>query len=304
MTLKYLCYLLLLAIIWGSSFSFIKVATHDFGSIPLAVIRIFLAAIFLIMVTLLIGREKTCFKLLISKQHRIHLLFSGLLGQLLPFILYAQAEQTISASIASILNATTPFWTAIIAYVWLKKQASFMQIFGMLLGFIGVAILITTPVESLNSSNIISLHYSRVDQILGAMLTLFATLCYGYGANYLQTFLHKPHPLDVATNSTIYATIIGIPFAIFFWPESAISRESWQSALLLGVVCTGLAFILFFNIISHMGANFAVSVTFLIPIFGVLWGVVYLNETINTIMIVSMIIILIGVVLSNFKQKE
>ncbi len=289
---KYFLYLIVLAAIWGLSFSFIKIASPEFGSFALAFMRIALAAIFLLVVSAAIGQGKTLFLLMIKPGLRWHFLVSGLLGQLFPFILYAKAELTISASTAAILNATTPIWAAIIAYFWLKKHFSLIQILGIIISFIGVSILVSDSSSPTDTTN---------DGLIGAAAILLATFFYGYGSNYLKKYLNDIHPLQVATASTVYAAIAGLPLALYFWPAEAISTQAWNATLLLGLLCTGFAFIIFFELISKVDATSAVSVTFLIPIFGVFWGVSYLNETLSMTMIASMIIILIGVIMSNMR---
>lgn len=285
----------MLAAIWGLSFSFIKIASPEFGSFALAFMRIILAAIFLFAVIVISGQTNTLIALLFKSELRWHLFISGLLGQLLPFILFAKAELTISASSASILNATTPIWSVIVAYVWLKTHVSLLKLLGIILSFIGVSILVGYTSVSDNNSNA---------SILGSGAILLATFCYAYGSNYLKKYLNQTPPLQVATASTIYAAFTGLPLAIYTWPTTEISVQAWHATLLLGFLCTGLAFILFFELIAKVDATSAVSVTFLIPIFGVLWGINYLDEQITITTIIAMLVILAGVVMSNFPQRK
>ena len=294
---KYFLYLVFLAAIWGLSFSFIKIATPEFGSFALAFMRIILAALFLIFVSILMGQGKVLLKIMLQKDKRWHWLISGLVGQLFPFILYAKAELTISASTASILNATTPIWAAVVAFFWLNKKFSLIQVLGIVISFIGVSILVSNT--SLNAS----IDYNQ-SSLMGSGAILLATFFYGYGSNYLKRYLNDIPPLQVATASTIYAAIAGLPLALYFWPSTPISTQAWSATLLLGILCTGFAFIIFFELISKVDATSAVSVTFLIPIFGVFWGVSYLNESLTTTMLVSMTVILIGVIMSNLPPKK
>ena len=288
----------MLAAIWGLSFSFIKIASPEFGAFALAFVRIVLAAIFLLLVIMFLGQTNALAKLLFMPGLRWYLFISGLLGQLLPFILFAKAELTISASTASILSATTPIWSAIIAYFWLKIRLSLLQLLGIILSFIGVSILVAHT----NYTN--SIDHNLNAGLLGSIAILLATFCYAYGSNYLKKYLNQTPPLQVATASTIYAAIAGLPLAVYTWPATEISSQAWQATLLLGILCTGFAFIIFFELIANVDATSAVSVTFLIPIFGVLWGINYLGEQVNITMIAAMLVILIGVVMSNFLTKD
>jgi len=166
---------------------------------------------------------------------------------------------------------------------------------GIILSFIGVSILVGYTSVSDNNSNA---------SILGSGAILLATFCYAYGSNYLKKYLNQTPPLQVATASTIYAAFTGLPLAIYTWPTTEISVQAWHATLLLGFLCTGLAFILFFELIAKFDATSAVSVTFLIPIFGVLWGINYLDEQITITTIIAMLVILAGVVMSNFPQRK
>ena len=296
MKAKYFLYLIVLAAVWGLSFSFIKIASPEFGSFALAFMRIVLAALFLLFVIFITRQSRSLFKLIFKPGLRWHLLASGLLGQLFPFILFAKAELTISANAASILNATTPIWSAIVAFFWLKKHFSLIQLCGIIISFFGVSILVSYPGETSGNNS--------VNSLVGPIAILLATFFYGFGSNYLKKYLNDIPPLQVATASTFYAAIAGLPLALYFWPENSISVSAWNATLLLGILCTGFAFIIFFELISKVDATSAVSVTFLIPIFGVFWGSSYLGESLSSTMIISMIIILIGVVMSNLPNKK
>ena len=291
MSLNHFYLLVILAAIWGSSFTFIKLTISDFGAIPLMSVRIGIAALFLIIVS--IARKRShilSIRFLIQNKLLWTLTIAGIVGQVIPFVLIAFAENKVSAGNASIINATTPFWSAAIAFVWLKKQLTLWQIIGMIIGFFGVFYLINSLSGASNISQ---------TTLLYSLVILVATFAYGYGANYLKRYLNDAHPLDVATGSTVTAALVSIPFALWSWPNNTISNDAWLSILTLGIVCTGIAHLLFFYLISKVDATFAVSVTFLIPIFGVLWGWLFLEETVNATTFIAISMIMIGIILSN-----
>ena len=267
-SVEYFLMIFLLAAIWGLSFSFIKISAADFGSFALAFIRIFFAAIFIAVVILLMGEIKKQWQYLTQPTLIKHFFLSGLFGQLIPFALYAKAELSISASMASILNATTPIWSVIIATLWLKNRFTIIQVMGISLSFLGVVILVI-------SSNTNS-EFTFQSSLFGMLAIIIATFCYGLGSNYIKHFMNDIPSLHLACGSTIYACISGLPLAILFWPETTISTEAWKAAALLGFLCSGAAFVIFFKLISKYDATSAVSVTFLIPVFGVLSGITLL----------------------------
>jgi len=286
MNLKYSIYLIVLAAIWGLSFTFVKIATFDFGPFPLGMLRIAIAAVLLIIFCCITGKLKSTIALLLDKKNALHLIIIGVLGQLIPFTLYVVAEQSISASNASILNATTPIWTAIIAVLWLKKSFNLTQLLGIILGFIGVFVLVNDG--QTQSTNIA---YFSVFAIL------LATFCYALDVNYINKFLPNVAPIEMATVSTIYAALLGLPLAIIYWPTSPISPEAWKAAIMLGVLCTGIASIIFFILIANIEGTMASSVTFLIPVFGVFWGMTLLDEQLTLHMVIAIAVIISSIAL-------
>ena len=293
MSLNHFYLLVILAAIWGSSFTFIKLTINDFGAIPLMSARIGIAALFLIAVSIVRKRNHILsISYLIQNKLLWGFAVSGIVGQTIPFALIAFAQHEVSAGNASIINATTPFWSAIIAFVWFKKQLTFWQMLGMAIGFLGVFYLLN-PLTSHPEST------TNQSTFLYSLIILVATFAYGYAANYLKRYLNDLHSLDVATGSTVAAALTSIPLALWFWPNDPISTDAWLSMLMLGMLCTGVAYLLFFYLISKVDATSAVSVTFLVPVFGVLWGWLFLDEKINITTLVAISMIMVGIVLSN-----
>ena len=276
--------LLFLAAIWGASFLFMRVGAPEFGPVPLIALRVGIAALVLLPVM----RSAAARSHMRSKAWP--LLVVGVANSALPFSLFAYSTLHVSAGFDSILNATTPLWTGLIAFLWLKAPMSRAQALGMLVGMIGVITLVWDKIgEGLPS----------VWLAIGAVL--LATLSYGFAINYSKTRLAGVPPFVVAFGSQFFATLVLLPLAICYWPTAAVSATAWYAVLALGVVCTGVAYAIFYRLLEHAGAAYAASVTFLIPIFGVIWGALFLHEQVTVTMLLGCLIVLFGTALATGK---
>ncbi|GAA0854673.1 DMT family transporter [Aliiglaciecola litoralis] len=270
--------LILLGAIWGASFLFMRAATPEFGAIGLVIVRTGVAALCLLPL-LLLSR-----KLNVVKLHWRPILFVGLVNTAIPFCLFSYSTVLLGAGLASILNATAPIFGALVAFFWLKDRLSSLAVFGLVLGFSGVAV--------------ISLVRSGVDvyaSLVPVAAALMSTCAYGIAACYVKQYLSGVNTLAVATGSQVFATVILAPFAFWFWPTHPPSIEAWTQAIVLGVACTGFAYILYFRLIANIGAPKAITVAYIVPVFGVLWGVIFLGEVITPLMILGAALILLGV---------
>jgi drug/metabolite transporter (DMT)-like permease len=281
--------LLLLAAIWGASFMFMRVGSPEFGPIFFATLRTGIAAIFLI-ICLVLFKETNALK---GRWRDIFVV--GALNTAIPFTLFSFATLTLTAGTASVLNATAPMFSAIVAYIWLKDKLSLSAMFGLVIGFFGVYLLVSDNLHFDIETTGKSLENNALLPTLAAML---AALCYGISANYTKKNLSTIKPLALAAGSQIAATAMLLPLSLFFIPETLPSANAIWSVLLIGVVCTGVAYILFFRLIAQLGPAKAISVTYLIPAFGILWGALFLGETISLMMLLGGGIILLGVALT------
>lgn len=273
--------LLVLGAIWGASFLFMRVAAPEFGAIPLIAARVGIAAAFLIPV---LGRRGGLPQLYRSAA-RLTLL--GAMNSAIPFSLFAYAVLSITAGFASVLNATAPLFGALVAFVWLRDRPSPLRIAGLVVGFAGVLVLVWGRLAA------------RGDGGGTAVLAgLSAAVLYGISANYTKKNLSDVDPFVIATGSLIAATVLLLPLAYFYWPDTSPSRVSWMSAALLGVICTGIAYILYFGLLSRIGPAKTLAVTYLIPAFGVLWGHLLLSEPVTPSMVVGCAVILAGTTLA------
>lgn len=273
--------LVLLAALWGASFLFMRVAVPEFGPVAVAALRVLIAAVIL---TLLLAAGGRLGELAADA---LPLCVVGVLNAALPFSLFAFATLSLTAGFASILNATAPFFSAIVAFAWLRERLARLQVAGLLLGFGGVLVLLWGKTASSGDAT-------------GTAVTacLLATLSYGIAANYARTRLARASPLAIATGSQIAAALCLLPLALWHLPAGMPAPDAWLAVAALGVLSTGLAFILYFRLVTHAGATRAMSVTFLIPVFGMLWGMLALDETVTLNMFSGTAIILLGTALT------
>ena len=263
---------LLLAAIWGSSFLFMRIGTVEFGPLPTAAVRVTIAALFLLPLVWLRNL------LPVLRQNWKRVLFIGLLNSGIPFACFSFALLSISTGLSAILNATVPMFGALIAWVWLKDKPTASRILGLVIGFAGVALLAWD--QSTFKPNA-----SGVAPGWAVLACLLAGVCYGISASYTKRFLSGLPPLVTAAGSQIGATLgLALP-ALWLWPARMPGASAWLALLAVGVVCTGIAYILFFRLIENAGPARALSVTFVVPVFAVLYGVLFLGESVTPWMV-------------------
>lgn len=278
MKLSDLFELVSLGAIWGLSFLFMRTATPEFGAIPLVEARTAIAALFLLPLVLL----RKQFAVLVK--HWLPILVVGLTNTAIPFCLFSYATVELGAGFGSILNATAPMFGAVVAYVWLKDQLSGWAVGGLVIGFVGVGI--------------ISIARSGLTGDLALMpllAALTATFFYGLAACYTKRKLVGVNTLAIATGSQVFASLALLPLAIVTWPETAPGHEAWSQVIVLGIVCTAIAYVMYFRLISNIGAAKAITVAYLVPVFGVVWGMLFLGEILTPTMLVGALLILLGV---------
>ena len=253
--------LLLLGALWGASFLFMRVAAPEFGPIPLIEIRVGVGALFLL--PLLAMRDG----LATLKQGWKPVWIMGVFNSALPFCLFAIAALTISGGLAAILNSSSPLWAALIAWLWMGERLNAMRVAGLVIGLCGVLVLMSDKFTSDDAAAPLA---------IGA--ALLAALSYGFAANFARRYLVGLPSLAVATGTQISAALLLAPFALALWPAHAVSSAAWWSAIVMGVASTGIAYILYFRLIANVGAARALAVTYLVPMFGIFWGAMFLHE--------------------------
>lgn len=285
--------LLLLASIWGASFMFMRIGVPEFGPILFTTLRASIGAIFLFSCLLLFKQTRA----LNGRWRDIFVV--GALNTAIPFALFGYATLTLSAGTTSVLNATTPMFGAIVAYFWLKDKLTLSATLGLLIGFLGVYLLVFEHMHLASNTEAHANESSLlIPTLLPTLAAMLAALCYGISANYTKKYLTGIKPLALAAGSQIAASAMLLPISLFFIPETLPSSTAIWSVILIGVICTGVAYILFFRLIAKLGPAKAISVTYLIPAFGILWGALFLDETISLMTIIGASVILLGVALA------
>lgn len=280
MPLPSLIQLILLAAIWGGSFLFTRVSVPYLGAVLLVEYRVVLAAIFLAVSAIFLGKS------LNAREHWRHYLVLGIFNAALPFMLFGYAALTLTASTLSILNATTPIWGAVIGAVWSHQPLSARSALGLTLGFAGVGL-------------IVGLDHWATQPGTGIAIAaaLLATICYGIATNYTRRTNHVDSYAN-AHGSMWAATLFILPLLPFAPAPAQLSIGIALAVVSLGVVCTGIAFLLYFRLVREIGATSTLTVTFLIPMFGILWGNLFLDEVITASMIAGSIVVVVGTALA------
>ena len=273
--------LVTLGAIWGASFLFMRIAAHDFGSFALVEVRLALGALILIP---FLWRARAQFK----ASHWLPLAGIAAINSAIPFTLFAWAAQRAPAGVGAICNATAVMFTALVAFALYGEQITRRRAVGLVIGFIGVAVLASGKTSGGSVG-------------LAALAGTFAGFLYGIGANLTRRHLGFAPPSAIAAATLLSAALLLAPFAAFTWPAEPIPLKSWLSAAMLGVLCTGAAYMLFYRLIYRIGAPGASTVTYLVPLFGVLWAWVFLGEPLTATMAIAGTMILGGVALSQKK---
>lgn len=275
--------LLLLAALWGGSFLFMRIAAGEFGPLALVALRTGVAA--LMLVPLLAWRGGL--GELRGRWRAVALV--GALNSALPFVAFAYAALAITAGLSSIFNATVPLWGALIARAWLGERLGVPRATGLAIGFAGVLAL---------GWGKASWQGGAVSSAGAIVACLAATAMYGFAAHYTRRRLTGVTPLAVAAGSQLASVVMLAPLAALAWPATAPSPLAWGAALLLGSLCTGVAYVLYFRLIASAGAAQAMAVTYLIPLFGVFWGWLALDEPVTAEMGAGGAAILLGTALA------
>lgn len=274
--------LLLLAALWGGSFLFMRIAAPVLGPGWLIEFRVLLAGLFLLP---LIVRLNLLHQI---QQHIRSLVIVGWINSAAPFLLLAFASVSLPAGFTSILNATTSLFGTLVASIWLKEQLTVTRKVGFLVGFMGVIILIGWKPAATTLSFWIAVSAG-----------LLAAVMYALAAPYIKQHLAGVPSIVITTGSQLSAAFLLLPVLPFTLPQSMPSMRVCLSVVALALLSTAFAYILYFRLIQNVGSTKALTVTYLIPLFAMVWGAIVLNETITLSMIGGCALVLLGTAIAN-----
>lgn len=267
-----------LGAIWGASFLFMRVAAKDFGPFALVEVRLALGSLVLLP---FLWKARAQFPARLWPK----LALIGAINSATPFLLFAWGAERAPAGIGAIANAMTVLFTALVGFLFFGEKIGRARAVALLVGFAGVVVLASGKTQGANIGGAVA---------AGAT----ASFLYGIGINLVRRHLTGLPPAAVASATLGTSALLTLPFALAQWPAHAIPARSWLSAGMLGVLCTGAAFVLYYRLIARIGASRASTVTYLIPVFGVAWAWLLLGEPLTPTMAVSGLLILGSVALS------
>ncbi|MFT6408992.1 MAG: drug/metabolite transporter (DMT)-like permease [Arenicella sp.] len=283
MSAKNIIELVILAALWGASFLFMRIAVPEFGAVALIAARVLIAG--LVLLPFWWAHESA------SSRHKVRqywprIFLVGLLNSAIPFVLFAHSMLYITGGMAAILNGTAPIWGAVVAWFWLKDRLALNGVVGLFVGLVGVVVLVFDE-----------LAVSVEGKALAIAAAAFAPFLYGIAANYAAEKLGDVSALSIATFSQLAAALTLLPLLFWFMPTTMPSFEAWMALLALAVLCTSIAYLMYFRLLAEIGSTRAITVTFLIPLFGSLWGAVFIDEEITLTMMAGMATIILGTAL-------
>ena len=281
-----------LALIWGVSFLLIKLAIQDMSPQALLLIRSASGCVALGVIVLIMRRR------LFSPGWRGYLFgfaFMAVTNAVIPWTSIAWGEERISSGLASILNSTTTLWTAGLVYwVMPSERPTPLNYLGVVIGFAGVVILVFPDIAA----------HGITGDALGALAVVLASLSYSVNALYQRRKMRSVSVLDVSLGQLIFSTLFALPIAATTLPQVHVRALSLAAVIILGAAGTGVAYLLYYYVMNSLGAVRAAGVTFLVPVTAVFWGVALLHETLSITIVAGMVVILAGIVLTNFRRTR
>ena len=281
---------LMLGALWGASFLFMRMGAAEFGPLATAWLRVCIATLMLFPLMMWQGH------LDVFKANWKLVLGFGVINSAIPFALYAYAVLHISTGLSSILNATVPLFAALVAWLWLGDRLTRWRMAGLVIGFLGVSLLANYQTTFNNNANPDASSWGQHTAVAACLL---ATVCYAIAGSFNQKYMPNLPTLVSATGSQFGASVALTVPALFALPETMPGAQAWGSVFMLGVACTGIAYVLFFRLVNRAGPAKALTVTFLIPVFALIYGVIFLGETVTLMMLLLGMLVILGTALSS-----
>ena len=259
--------MLALGAMWGSSFLFMRIAVPSMGAPALVEGRVLIAAIAITIAAKIAGQ-----RLPRGAEWR-PCIWIGVFYTAVPLLMWAWAAHTMHASLLSIINATAPLFGAVVAALWFRERLNMLGIAGLVLGFAGVALLVGG--EGIDNNVVTN------SSVVALAAAFGAALLYGIMANYSGAAQRHITPWTQALGSMWVAVIVTLPVVFIFPFNDTPPPSAWAAVTALGLLSTGLAYVMYFRYLARVGATQALAVTYLVPVFGSLWGVLFLDEPIS-----------------------
>lgn len=273
--------LLLLSLLWGAAYLFMRSAVPAFGPAPLVALRLGLAAFMLLPLLLWRGGLPT------MRAHPWALLVLGIPFTALPFLMLAYASQHLTAGLVSVLNATSPLFAALVAHQFAKEHLGRWRVLGLLIGLLGVVGLMWG-----------SASFKTGDGRLAVAAVLAGSVAWGFGSHHTRKHLAGADAMVITVGSLLAATAVLAPFAWAGWPVQSPPPRAWAELVFLGVASSGLGFLIYFRLLRRIGPVRAMSVTFLNPVVAVISGALYLGEGVSLQMLAGGAVVLLGTALT------
>jgi drug/metabolite transporter (DMT)-like permease len=271
-----------LGAIWGASFLFLRIAVPHFGPVPLVEVRLLLGSLMLLP---FLWRDRAMFPL----RRWPMMALIGALNSSVPFLLFAWGAERAPAGVGAIANGMTALCAALVGFLFFHERLTTRQSVALCAGFAGIVVLASTKIAGM------SVGWASV---AGAL----ASLMYGAAVHMARRHLSGLPPTSLAAATLGSSAVLAAPFAIATWPHAPVPALAWLGAILLGVLCTGVGFVLYYRLIERVGANRTSTVTYLIPPFGVAWGWLFLGERATTTMVLACALILGSVALMQMRR--
>jgi len=280
MTPRQIAMLLVLAALWGASFLFMRVAVPAFGPVVLADARVAIAGVALLAYAAALGTRPA-----LRQRWRDYLLL-GAINAALPFSLLAAAELEIEASLAAVLNAMAPMCGAVVGAVWLRQRVTHAAMVGLVLGVVGVTLVVGLSPFTID-----------LPFVLAVLACLAAAFAYGIGANLVRLRFAGEPPLAMAIGQQLAAALVLLPLIPFVPVRQPPDAVDVACLLALALASTGVAYLLYFRLLAELGPTGGMTVIFVVPVFGVLWGALFLGEAIHVSTLAGGAVILFSVYL-------
>lgn len=269
--------LVALGAMWGASYLFMRVAVPHLGAVLMIELRVLVAGLMLVAFLYLSGRSAGW------RQHWRPWLVVGVIGTALPFVLIAEAVRTIDASTAAILNALVPLFATIVAALWIREPITPPKAAGIALSLVGTAVLVGWTPAPMSAK-----------ELVAASMSVAGTLLYGFSVVFSKVRLREATPMATSAATLLLAALVLAPFTPLDRDLAAVPTNAWLALLGLAIVSTTVAFIFYYRLIADIGPVKASTVTLLVPVFGMIWGVAFLGEPLTPGRVTGCVIILFG----------